>query len=110
VAPRTSPQVCQRFQSAADLLGKRWTALILQQLSEPRRYHELVSALEVVTERMLIQRLKELQRAGVIERRVLVDDHPVGVEYALTDKGRALGRVIGSLQRWAEQWIPETTS
>jgi DNA-binding HxlR family transcriptional regulator len=54
---------------------------------------------------MLSQPLKELEGAGVVERRV-IDDQPVRVEYHLTDKGRALGRVIGGLERWAEEWIP----
>jgi DNA-binding HxlR family transcriptional regulator len=54
---------------------------------------------------MLSQRLKELESAGVVQRRV-IDDQPVRVEYHLTDKGRALGRVISGLERWAEEWIP----
>jgi DNA-binding HxlR family transcriptional regulator len=103
---RHSPTICLRFQTAADLVGKRWTALIVQQLEKkPRRYSELSEALDVVSERMLIQRLKELEGAGVVERRV-IDEQPVRVEYRLTDKGRALGRVVGGLQRWAEKWIP----
>jgi DNA-binding HxlR family transcriptional regulator len=106
MAARHSLTLCSRFQTAADLLGKRWTALIVQQLQPgPRRYRELAEALDVVSERMLIQRLKELEGHGVVERRVL-DEQPVRVEYRLTDKGRALGRVIGGLQRWAEQWVP----
>ena len=103
---RHSDTICSRFQTAADLVGKRWTALIVQQLEpKPRRYRELAEALDVVSERMLIQRLRELERAGVVERR-LIDDQPVRVEYRLTDKGRALGRVVGGLQRWAEKWVP----
>lgn len=109
MAVRYSPNVCARFQTAADLLGKRWTALIVQSLQEgPRRYSELSQAIGVVSERMLIQRLKELEKAGVVERRV-IDEQPVRVEYRLTEKGRALGRVVGGLQRWAEQWIAEDT-
>lgn len=105
MAVRYSPNVCTRFQSAADLLGKRWTALIVQALQEKaRRYSELAQVIGVVSERMLIQRLKELEKAGVVERRVL-DEQPVRVEYRLTEKGRALSRVVGGLQRWAEQWI-----
>jgi DNA-binding HxlR family transcriptional regulator len=107
MAVRQTPNVCARFQTAADLIGKRWTALIVQQLQDgPRRYSELSGALDVVSERMLIQRLKELEGAGVVERRV-IDEQPVRVEYRLTSKGRALGRVVGGLQRWAEQWIEQ---
>jgi DNA-binding HxlR family transcriptional regulator len=97
--------MCAKFQTAVDLLGKRWSPLIVQLLlKRPHRYSELVTELEVVTEGMLSQRLKELEQAGVVERRV-IDDQPVRVEYALTDKGKALSRVIGGLERWADQWI-----
>ncbi|HEY4884889.1 MAG TPA: helix-turn-helix domain-containing protein [Myxococcales bacterium] len=100
-----STRLCKRFQSAVDLLGKRWTPLVVQLLlKRPHRYSELVAELEVVTEGMLSQRLKELESAGVLQRRV-IDDQPVRVEYHLTDKGRALSRVISGLERWAEEWI-----
>ena len=101
-----STRLCARFQAAVDLLGKRWSPLIVQLLlKRPHRYSELLAELEVVTEGMLSHRLKELERGGVIERRV-IDDHPVRVEYHLTEKGRALSRVIGGLEKWAEEWIP----
>jgi len=101
-----STRMCARFQAAVDLLGKRWSPLIVQLLlKRPHRYSELLAELEVVTEGMLSHRLKELERGGVIERRV-IDDHPVRVEYHLTEKGRALSRVIGGLEKWAEEWIP----
>jgi len=97
--------MCAKFQTAVDLLGKRWSPLIVQLLlKRPHRYSELMTELEVVTEGMLSQRLKELEQAGVLERRV-IDEQPVRVEYHLTDKGKALGRVIGGLERWADEWI-----
>ena len=97
--------MCAKFQSAVDLLGKRWTPLIVQLLlKRPHRYSELLTELEVVTEGMLSQRLKELETAGVVQRRV-IDDQPIRVEYHLTGKGRALSRVISGLERWADEWI-----
>jgi DNA-binding HxlR family transcriptional regulator len=109
MAVRFSTTLCPRMQAAVDLLGRRWTALLVQQLEgKPRRYSELKEALDVMSERMLIQRLKELEGAGVVLRTV-VDDQPVRVEYQLTDKGRALGRVVSGLERWAEEWIPDPT-
>jgi DNA-binding HxlR family transcriptional regulator len=97
--------MCPKFQSAVDLLGKRWTPLIVQLLlKRPHRYSELLGELEVVTEGMLSQRLKELEGAGVVQRRV-IDDQPIRVEYHLTEKGRALGRVISGLERWADEWM-----
>jgi DNA-binding HxlR family transcriptional regulator len=109
MAVRFSTSLCPRMQAAVDLLGRRWTALLVQQLADkPRRYSELKGSLDVMSERMLIQRLKELETAGVLLRNV-IDDQPVRVEYQLTGKGRALARVVGGLQRWAEEWIPEPT-
>ena len=100
-----STRMCAKFQSAVDLLGKRWTPLIVQLLlKRPHRYSELLTELEVVTEGMLSQRLKELEAAGVVQRRV-IDDQPIRVEYHLADKGRALSRVISGLERWADEWM-----
>jgi len=104
VRPHSS-RMCARFQSAVDLLGKRWTPLIVQLLLKgPHRYSELAAELEVVTEGMLSQRLKEMEGGGLVERRV-IGEQPVRVEYHLTEKGRALSRVISGLERWAEEWI-----
>jgi len=70
------------------------------------------AAIPSLTESTLSQRLKELESAGLIDRAVY-DEHPVRVEYALTDKGRALGDVLMQLNGWALEWITvtnETTS
>lgn len=107
MAARISSHLCYRFQAASELMAKRWTPLILQQLQRrPRRYAELARALDMMSERILIQRLKELERAGILHRRVLAEERPVGVEYLLSKKGQALARVVDGLQRWADEWIP----
>jgi DNA-binding HxlR family transcriptional regulator len=109
MAARQSQHICLRFQAAVELMAKRWTPLILQLLKDkPRRYSELYEQLEVVSEKMLGQRLRELEGADIIERRV-IDEKPVRVEYHLTGKGRALSRVVGGLERWAERWIAQPT-
>lgn len=95
--------ICPRFQKAADLLGKRWTGLVLRQLQAgPLRFGQLAEQVGDASARMLAARLRELEASGVVSRSVLPDR---GVEYALTPKGRALGRVVSSLGRWAEEWI-----
>ena len=104
---RQSAPVCERFQEAADLVARRWTPLILQQLQDgPRRYSELVETLSMVSEKMLTQRLRDLTGAGLVERNVLLDEGPYRVQYGLTESGQALAKVVGGLQRWADQWIP----
>lgn len=70
----------------------------------PKRFGELTRRLEVVSERMLSARLKELAKEGIIERRV-VPGPPVQVEYALTEKGKALGAVMAAIERWADRWV-----
>ena len=102
---RYSEQLCIRFQHAMELLGKRWTGLIIKLLMEgPLRFNELAERLEVVSDRMLAERLKELEHAGVVERRVFAEV-PVRVEYSLTEKGRALAPVIESIEAWSDRWV-----
>ncbi len=88
------------------LLGKRWTGLILLVLMKaPKRFGELSAEIESISERVLSQRLKELEREGVLERNVFPGP-PVKVEYRLSEKGKALSSVIDSIGTWAERWIP----
>ena len=102
---RYSEQLCIRFQQAMELLGKRWTGLIIKLLMErPLRFNELAERLEVVSDRMLSERLKELESEGVIERRVFAET-PVRVAYSLTEKGRAVAPVIESVEAWSSRWI-----
>lgn len=97
--------MCPRYQAAVELLGKRWTGLVLRVLMDgPRRFSEIAGALPDVSDRMVSERLKELEAEGVLERRVL-NSRPIGVEYTLTEKGHALSGVIEEIGRWAEKWI-----
>lgn len=96
--------LCPRYQRAADLLGKRWTALIVKALLPgPRRFTQVAAAIPGLSDRLLSQRLKELEAAGIIDRRVY-PEVPVRVEYLLTTKGHDLEPVVAELQRWADRW------
>lgn len=102
---RYSEQICLRYQHAVEILARRWTALILKVLMErPLRFSEVAERLEVVSDRVLSERLKELEGEGMIERRVYPET-PVRVEYALTKKGQAIRPVIEALEHWGERWI-----
>jgi DNA-binding HxlR family transcriptional regulator len=57
-----------------------------------------------LSDRLLSERLKELETAGVIERHV-IPDTPVRVEYRLTEKGRALAPVVAAISIWADRWV-----
>lgn len=97
--------LCPRFESAVGLIGKRWTGLIIEVLlQKPQRFSEIAQAIPQVSDRMLAERLKELEAEGILDRHVYPDT-PVRVEYALTDKGRDLAPVMQALHNWANAWI-----
>ncbi|MFJ7737102.1 winged helix-turn-helix transcriptional regulator [Lysinibacillus sp. NPDC097287] len=96
--------LCPRLAKAMDLIGKRWTGLILYQLLDgPQRFNEIESSLPV-SGRLLSERLKELEKEGLVERKVYTEV-PVRVEYSLTDKGQALEGAIRNIESWAEGWL-----
>jgi DNA-binding HxlR family transcriptional regulator len=97
---------CPRYEHAAQLLGKRWTGLLLNALLEgPRRFCELTALVEGLSDRVLSDRLRELEAEGIVQR-VVYPQIPVRVEYQLTEKGRALKPVVEAIHTWAQQWIP----
>lgn len=96
---------CESYQAAVELLGRRWNGAIVAVLMEgPRRYTQLALAVPGLSERLLTARLKELESAGVLLRRV-IPGPPVGVEYELTDAGRELGPAIEAIAAWARRWV-----
>ena len=99
---------CPRFHHAVELIGRRWTGAVIRALLDgPRRYAELRDTIPDLTDRMLSERLRELEAEGIVLRRV-VPETPVRVEYQLTDKGRALQASIAAISAWAEKWVPAT--
>jgi len=99
------PALCARFHRAIELIGRRWTGPIIYVLLKTRcRFATLRQAIPDITDRMLSERLQELEQEGIVERSV-IPDAPVRVEYALTRKGRALAPPIEAVASWAEKWI-----
>jgi DNA-binding HxlR family transcriptional regulator len=96
---------CSAYHQAIELIGKRWTGAILFVLLDgPLRFSEVKLLVPDLSDRLLSERLKELEAEGIVERRV-IDDMPVRVEYALTEKGRALEPAVRSLKVWARSWL-----
>ncbi|MFX1251079.1 MAG: winged helix-turn-helix transcriptional regulator [Promethearchaeota archaeon] len=91
---------------ATRLLGKRWTLNIIAQLMqvEMRRFGELKRKIDYISPKVLTQRLKELEDAGIVDRQVYDDSTPIKVTYSLTDKGRDLHNVLDALRIWGERW------
>ena len=98
-------QVCGRYHAAADLLCKRWSVSVVAILVEHRvvRFNQLRDAVPGITPKLLAERLRELEGAGLLERRV-IDSMPVLVEYRVTEKGAALADLVVALQRWADAY------
>jgi len=100
-----APELCVRFHRASELIGRRWTGAIIYVLMKSRcRFAMLRDAIPEITDRMLSERLQELEHEGIVERTV-VPETPVRVEYALTKKGRALTTAIEAISAWADKWV-----
>jgi DNA-binding HxlR family transcriptional regulator len=100
------PALCSRFHRAIELVGRRWTGAIIFLLLGGRcRFATLRDGIPDITDRMLSERLQELEKEGLVERTV-VPETPVRVEYALTRKGRELAAVIDATVEWAHKWVP----
>src|SRR5438876_8386917 len=100
------PELCSRFHRASELIGRRWSGAIIYVLLRSRcRFATLRGAIPEITDRMLSERLQELEQEGIVARTV-IPDTPVRVEYALTRKGRALASAMDAIADWAHKWTP----
>ncbi len=97
--------LCPRYEVAFDLLGKKWTGLIIRSLLDgPKRFSDLTEIISNISAKVLADRMKELEQLGIITRNVY-PEIPVRIEYDLTDKGRDLKTSLDEIQQWAEKWI-----
>ena len=97
---------CSSFHRAVELVGRRWTGVLMYVLAErTARFAEIAARLQDITPRMLTERLRELEAEGIVERSVLPDSPP-RVEYALTRKGRELAKALQGIATWAKRWSP----
>jgi DNA-binding HxlR family transcriptional regulator len=110
VAAKAEPELerapcCGLYHRAVELIGKRWTgAIVLVLLDGPLHFSGIRQLVPELSDRLLSERLKELEAEGVVERRVL-DGSPVRVEYSLTAKGHALEPAIRALKEWGREWL-----
>lgn len=98
-------ELCDRFHETVELVGKRWTgAIIFMLLASPRRFADLRDGIPAVTDKMLSDRLRELEREGIVDRKVFAET-PVRIEYSLAETGRALAKAFEALTEWADEWL-----
>jgi DNA-binding HxlR family transcriptional regulator len=97
--------VCAQFHKAVELIGGRWTGAIIQLLMKgPSRYCGIREAVPDISDRMLSERLRELEEEGIVER-LVVPETPVRVEYRLTSKGKALEPAFAAIGKWAHRYL-----
>jgi len=97
--------LCPRFHIAIELVGKRWTGAIVRTLiAGPRRFNELLARVTGISDRLLSERLRELEAAGIVRRDVDAGP-PVRVAYELTCSGHELEPAMCALEVWAEKWV-----
>jgi len=96
---------CPRFQYAIELVGRRWVGAILRVLvTNPARFNELLTAIPGLSDRLLTERLRELERERIVTRTV-APCRPIRVTYELTDCGRSLSEIICKIGDWSERWV-----
>jgi DNA-binding HxlR family transcriptional regulator len=96
---------CPFYHEAVELVGKRWTGAILRVLMDgPLRFSEIAQAVPELSDRLLSERMKELEGRGMVERTVYAGP-PLRVEYSLSRMGHELEPALAELQRWATRWL-----
>jgi DNA-binding HxlR family transcriptional regulator len=97
---------CPQYHLAVELIGKRWTgAIVAVLLAEgPQRFGGLTAAVPGLSDRVLSQRLRELEAEDLVERTVHPGP-PLRVAYGLTPKGVALEPVVRALEQWGQRWM-----
>lgn len=103
--PDELPACCPYQHQAVELIGKRWTGAIVVVLMErPLRFSQIAAAVPELSDRLLSERMKELEARGVVQR-LVSDGPPVRVEYSLTAMGHELEPALAELKAWAQRWL-----
>ncbi|MGG5252696.1 winged helix-turn-helix transcriptional regulator [Neobacillus sp. SM06] len=99
-----SNSLCPKFEKAMKLLSQRWSGLIIYQLlSGPQRFGTIEASLPI-SGRLLSERLKDLEREGIVTREVFPET-PVRIEYSLTEKGKALEPALKEMEKWSQKYV-----
>jgi DNA-binding HxlR family transcriptional regulator len=96
---------CPRFQFAVELVGRRWVGAIMRRLGTgPARFNEILGAIPGLSDRLLTERLRELEQHGILARTVETG-RPIRVTYELTPCGRSLDAIVAAIGDWSERWV-----
>jgi DNA-binding HxlR family transcriptional regulator len=99
------PKVCERYHHAVELIGRRWSGAIISVLLQGSQgFNEMLAAVPGLSDRLLTERLRELESEGLV-RRIVRPGPPVRVRYELTAAGESLKPVLEGLGKWARRWV-----
>lgn len=97
--------ICPKFEHTFSILGKKWTGLIIDVLlTGPHRFKDLSAAIPEVSERVLVERIRELEKEDIVTRPEGEESNP-RAGYCLTKKGKDLRQVMDSVQEWSDEWV-----
>lgn len=98
--------ICPKFEKTFAILGKKWSGLIVEVLLEngPQRFVALANKIPEVSDRLLVERLKELEKEGLVCRAPSENESSRPI-YQLTQKGEDLRGVMGEIHHWSERWL-----
>ena len=104
LAEHTEDLLCQNFTSTFQILGRKWNGLIIETLliSGPKRFLEISRAIPVCSDRVLVERLKELESEHLINR-VTYEDSSL-TEYKLTPAGEAMRPMMAAVHEWSDKY------
>lgn len=96
---------CPRYHRAVELIGKRWSGAILRVLlTGPSRFNQILAQVPGLSDRLLSERLRELETEELVVRHVCAGP-PIRSVYDLTERGRDLEPAIRDISAWAEKWL-----
>lgn len=102
-----TPLMSSRFETAARILGKRWTVLIIASISDgPKRFCQVRDSIDGLSDPVLSSRLVELEKAGLVDRGIDLNSRPAKIAYSLTEKAERLIPTLHALKDWATDWMP----
>lgn len=107
--PNDLSAYCPKFQQTVELIGRRWTGAIVRALlAGSVRFGDILACVPGLSDRLLSERLRELEAAGIVSRTVY-PDVPVRIEYRLTDKGHELEQIVTAIDTWTARWTEEAS-
>lgn len=107
-AMTTEKTICPKFEQTFQILGKKWNGLIIDVLLEgPKRFKDLSGKVCDVSDRVLAERLKELEQEGIVER-IACEQTSNRQGYCLTEKGTDLKKVMDEIQKWSNRWMEKS--